>query len=201
MAERARLLSERRSDVLACLPEAEAASRELLDQVLQLLSQRPEFDVSAGTVTRPDGAKIAIDRADPLFTLGHLVAEDLCILQKSGDAHNLTAALLCFPASWTLAEKIGKPLLAVHAPVASYDTMIASRVQRLFDGVKAGRPIWRANLLAYEDPTLYQPRRENAPRDRESAVVAYERSEKQVIWRLPRTDAVVFTIHTTVAPI
>ena len=168
--------------------------------MLLILAERPDFDVNAQTVTRPDGMEIAIDADDPLFTLGHLVAEDLCILQKSGDAHVLTAALLCFPASWTLAEKIGKPLVAVHAPVASYDTMIASRVQRLFDGVRVGRPIWRANLLTYEDPTLYQPRRENAPRDRESAVVAYERSEKQVIWRLPRTDAVVFTIHTTVAP-
>ena len=109
-------------------------------------------------VRRPDGVTVAIDRADPLGTLGHLVQEDLCLMEKRNEAHVLTAAVLCFPASWRLAEKIGRPLEAIHAPVPEYDPKLARRVQRLFDGVQPGRPLWRVNALRYADPALHQPR-------------------------------------------
>ena len=199
MAERERLLAERPHEVLACLSDAHAPARELLEQVLKVLADRPDFTVLPDSVQRPDGQSVPLDRANPLRTLGSLVSEDLCLLQKIGDTHVLTAAVLCFPASWTLAEKIGKPLIGVHAPVAAYDAALAGRVQRLFDGVKPGRPIWRANLLGYKDPDLFQPRSENARRQRDESAEIYERSERQVIWRLPETNAVVFTIHTSVA--
>ena len=194
MAERARFLAHRRDAVLACEPGAEDAVGELLDEVLALLQSRPDFEVCKNKVTRPDGIEAIVDRTAPLEMLGRLVTEDLCLLQKKGDAHVLTAALLCFPASWTLAEKFGKPLIALHAPVAEYDTALARRVQRLFDGVKVGQPIWRANLLKYDDPNLHQPRLENDRRAIASEGARYERSERQVLWRLPKTGAVVFTL-------
>jgi len=187
--------------VLACEPGAETAAAELLNEVLALLRARPEFDVSSEVVTRPDGVKVRLSRDAPLETLSALVAEDLCLLQKKDNVHVLTAALLCFPASWTLAEKIGKPLTVLHAPVPEYDKALANRVQRLFDGVKVRRPIWRANLLRYDDPALFQPRLESDLRDTTSGNAGYERSERQVLWRLPRTGAVVFTIHTSIAAI
>ena len=199
MAERERLLSERPKDVLAVLPEAEKPARELLEQVLVLLAERRDFDVGRNTVARPDGHVVALDRSNPLATLGQLVTEDLCILQKSGAFHVLTGAVLCFPAGWTLTEKIGRPLTDIHDPVAEYDTSLARRVQRLFDGVQVGRPIWRANLLRYDDPALFQPRKEGDPRHARDDDAPFERSERQVIFRLPKSDAVIFTIHTSVA--
>jgi hypothetical protein len=199
MAERARLMAHRRDAVLACRPEAETPARELLDEVLVLLKARSDFDVHRTYVIRPDGVDVPLDRPDPLETLAHLITEDLCLLQKKNGAHELTAAVLCFPASWTLAEKIGKPLIGVHDPVPDYDTGLAQRVQRLFDGVKPGQPIWRANLLRYEDPALFQPRPESDLRNMASKQARFERSERQVLWRLPNSRAVVFTIHTTVA--
>lgn len=199
MAERDRLLADHQDDVLAGLQMAEPAAQELLDHTLGLLSRRARFVLSDGHVQRPDGRTVSIRRDHPLKTLGHLVAEDLCILQKIGEEHILSAAVLCFPASWTLAEKIGRPLSALHGPVKTYDPVLATRVQRLFDGVRVDQPIWRANLLTYSDPDLFQPRRENDRRRVEKGTAAYERSEKQVIFRLPETRAVVFTIHTAVA--
>lgn len=198
MQERTRLLRAHRDDVLQMRPEAAPAARELLAFVLAHLEQRADFTIGKNSVTRPDGACIPLATRDPLGTLAQLVAEDLCILQKSGAAHVLTAAVLCFPASWTLAEKIGKPLIGLHRPVAEYDRTLAQRVQRLFDGVQVGQPIWRANLLRYADPSLYQPRREDDPRPTDDGNPHYERSERQVIWRLPETRAVIFSIHTTV---
>jgi hypothetical protein len=197
MAERACLLTERRDDVLAVTGGAGPATQELLQFVLDWLRDHGRgYDISANDVRRPDGVTVAIDRADPLGTLGHLVQEDLCLMEKRGDEHVLTAAVLCFPASWRLADKIDRPLTAIHVPVPEYDDGIARRVQRLFDGVQPGRPLWRFNALDYADPALHQPRRRDQPE--ETARLPYLRSERQCVLRLPATRACVFSIHTWV---
>ena len=199
IAERERLLRGQRSEVLEMSEGARPAAEELLDQVLEDLSQRDDFTVTGPLVRRPDGVRVEIDRGDPLGVLGRLVQEDLCLLQKTDGEHVLTGAVLCFPASWTLKEKFMRPLIAIHAPVDSYDDNIARRVQRLFDGVKPARPLWRFNLLRYVDPTLHQPRPETAQRPQDDDQdFRYFRSERQCVLRLPKTDAVVFSIHTYV---
>ncbi|MEO0692470.1 MAG: heme-dependent oxidative N-demethylase subunit alpha family protein, partial [Pseudomonadota bacterium] len=73
---------------------------------------------------------------------------------------------------------------------------LAKRVQHLFDAIAVDRPLWRANALFYNDPALHQPRSEGATPRAAGAEAAYLRSEKQVLKRLPRTGAVVFSIHT-----
>ncbi|NBB96875.1 MAG: DUF3445 domain-containing protein [Alphaproteobacteria bacterium] len=196
MAERTRLLDACAGDVLACLPQARAAAVELLDTVLRDLPDLG-FDVTPTHVTRPDGYRVALDRARPLRSLGLLVQEDFCILQKPDRAaeHVLTGAVLCFPSSWTLADKLGKPLLRIHAPVASYDAKMGARVQRMFDAIRSEQPLWRANLLRYTNPSLFQPRPEFAPKDKRNDG-DFIRSERQCLLRLPGTGAVVFSIHT-----
>lgn len=198
MALRDRLLAQRRDAVHILRPAALEAARELLDATLDLIADWPGFSRAGPQCTRPDGEIIALDYDAPLITLGRLVQEDLCILQRQGDEHVLTGATLCFPASWTLAEKIDRPLIAIHAPVADYDPNIAARVQRLFDAIRPERPLMRGNCLAYVDPNLHQPRSENARRARTGVQANYLRTERQCLLRLPGTDAVVFTIHTTV---
>lgn len=195
MAERSRLLKTHRADVLQCRPEADACAHELYDLILARLANMPGFSVSKTSCRRPDGVEVPLDCARPLETLCMLISEDLCILQKRGCEHVLTAAVLCFPASWSLAQKIGHPLSHIHGPVDSYSDDIARRVQRLFDAVKPDHPLWRANALQYRDPALFQPRTEEAPRDH-SERASFLRSERQCILRLPKTDAVVFSIHT-----
>ena len=140
-----------------------------------------------------------MERSNPLATLGRLAQEDFCILQKHGDEHVLTGAVLCFPASWMLSEKFMRPLIGIHEPVDSYDTGIAARVQRLFDGVQVGRPMWRFNALWYAVPDLHHPRSiHNRRKRRTSENAPYLRSERQCILRLPQTRAVIFSIHTYV---
>lgn len=192
MAERERLLAERRSEVLALDENAMPAAQELLDLVLA-----QSYAGATDCVMRPDGVRVEIDGTRPMDTLCRLVQEDLCILQKRGDEHVLTAAILCFPASWKLSEKFMRPLIAIHDPVASYDDDIAKRVQRLFDGIQTGRPLWRSNALWYEEAALFQPRSASAPRPvRDRAGAKYLRSERQCLLRLPESRAVVFSIHT-----
>jgi len=105
--------------------------------------------------------------------------------------------VLCFPASWTLSEKFMQPLIGIHDTVDDYDEGIARRVQRLFDGVQVGRPLWRFNALWYADASLHQPHSVDDRRKQvDDATAPYFRSERQCIIRLPKTRAVVFSIHT-----
>lgn len=196
MAERARLLAERPADVLACKPHARPAALELLDEVLRDLPALG-FGVTGTHVTCPDGRRVDISALPPLHALGLLLQEDFCILQKPDGAneHVLTAAVLCFPSSWTLSQKIGRPLLRIHAPVDSYDSQMGARVQRMFDAIRPEQPLWRANLLRYTNAALYQPRPEYAPKDKRDDG-DFIRSERQCLLRLPDSGAVVFSIHT-----
>lgn len=199
MAERARLLRDHRSDVLQLSDEGRAAADELLEFVLGALPAG--FQRQGAHVRRPDGVRILLDRDDPLGTLGHLVQEDLCLLEHAEGAqeHVMTGAVLCFPASWRLAEKFLRPLTAIHDPVPVYDVNLARRVQRLFHGLQVGHPVWRFNALWYADPTLHQPRSEVDPRPIQAPGAGrYLRSERQCLLRLPQTRAVVFSIHTYV---
>ncbi|WP_171122157.1 MULTISPECIES: DUF3445 domain-containing protein [unclassified Ruegeria] len=194
MQHREALLRERRDDVLALDTSAEPAAQEVLDLVLQ-----HAYPGCSDHVVRPDGKEVSVDHKNPMDTLCRLVQEDICILQKHGDEHVLTGAILCFPASWRLSEKFMRPLVDIHVPVASYDENIARRVQRLFDGIQPDRPLWRFNALWYEDAELHQPRSENAQRETTTPGDArYLRSERQTLLRLPKTRAVVFSIHTYV---
>lgn len=195
MAERDRLIAERPGLVHGLTDRARPAAQELYARVLTCLARVPGYAVAKGNVLRPDGVSVPLDPAEPLLTLGRLVQEDLCLMEAEGPEHVLSGAILCFPAGWTLAQKLGRPMTGIHVPVPHYDDGIARRVQRLFDAIRPEQMLWRANALVYDDPTLHQPRREGEDRPVPHQRL-YMRSERQVLLRLPQTRAVVFSIHT-----
>ncbi|MEY8839348.1 heme-dependent oxidative N-demethylase subunit alpha family protein, partial [Cribrihabitans sp. XS_ASV171] len=90
MGHRDALIADRRDTVIALDDAARPAAEELLDLVLEAA-----YPDQGDPVTRPDGVTVAVDRSDPMGTLGRLVQEDLCILQKQGDEHVMTGAVLC----------------------------------------------------------------------------------------------------------
>lgn len=197
MALRDRLIAAQPDVVHALLPQARVAADELYAAVLDWLRTAPGFTFGQGTITRPDGVTVLLDPDHPLLTLGRLVQEDLCLMEREGEEFVLTGGILCFPASWSLAQKLGRPLTGIHDPVPVYDADIAKRVARLFDAIRPDQPLWRMNYLTYDDFVLHQPRREGEKRPQPTDHV-FIRCERQCLLRLPVTRAVVFTIHTYV---
>lgn len=195
MALRDRLIAEREADVHAVTPGAEAACRELYAKVIAEELPRLGFAREGDEVLRPDGVRVRLDESRPLLTLGRIFQEDFCLMEKSGDEHVLTAAILCFPAGWTLAEKIGRPMLRIHLPVTKYTDDVGMRVQRLFDLIRVETPLWRANAHHSRAP-LFNPLAEDHPKDLAEGGMPFIRSERQCLLRLPQTGAVVFSIHT-----
>ena len=199
VAHRQALVAAKRDKVIAVTEGAEPAVQECLDRILDWLRENGQTEQRGHIVKRLGLPPIAIDRDDPFGTLAGLVAEDLCILQRRGDEHVLTAALLAFPSGWTLAEKIGKPMMRIHKPVPSYDRTIGARVQRMFDNLPTGRILGRANLHPADNADLFAPMPENRPPEARHQQRLFERSEWQTISRLPQSGAILFTIHVSIA--
>lgn len=199
MAQRDALLEARGDEVLYLDPDAVPAAEELRDTAMELLPDLG-FERRGDIVTCPDARKVDVSSTPPLEALGRLFQNDFVLMEKRGDQHVLTGAVLCFPASWRLSEKAGRPLTDIHIPVRDYTDDVGRRVQRLFDGIQVGRPLWRFNQLWYQDPELHQPRSASEPRRVGSGLKEgpYFRSERQTLLRLPRSRAVVFAIHTYV---
>lgn len=200
MAERDRLIAQSPALVHGMQEGARAAAEELYDMVMAKLARSAGYHLGSDCLRRPDGVEVMLDRGAPLLTLGRLVQEDLCLMQKQADEHLLTAAVLCFPASWTLSEKLGRAMIGIHRPVAEYGPDLAKRVQRLFDVIRPEQPLWRMNSNVYAKPELFQPRREADPQPVQRAG-QYLRSERQCLLRLPKSDAVLFSIHTYLVPL
>ena len=116
MALREELMATRRDQVIAALPGAEALWRATLARVIEALDRHPAWRVDGEAVVRPDGVRLGLD-GDPAEAIARLVQEDVIVMDRGPDGtHRLVAAVLLFPAGWTLAEKLGRPLMAIHSP-------------------------------------------------------------------------------------
>ncbi len=206
------LLAQRHGEVFAALPEAEAASGEVLRRLADLLPRRFPAVFAAtpgGIANRVTGEEWDIAACDlhPLELAGRLVQEDLCLLRLTEDGPVLMAAVLCFPARWRLAEKIGRPLAGIHGPVPLYGEKLARPVDRFMAALKPGRLAERLNWSMMDDPTLFQPTGHG--RTEANAAITAEnagdriflRVERQTLSLLPASGAVLFTIRTHCYPI
>lgn len=184
LAWKATTLELHHDEAFAALPSAavSAASAEVLDLI------------AAATGAAPDG------QLHPLDAAGRLVQEDLCLLVERDGAPHLDAGSLCFPSYWRLRDKLGRPLGAVHGPVAHYADDLAAKVDRFITRLPPDRVVVRRNWSVHDDPTYWLP--DPTP---EQVVDPPEglwlRSERQTLRRLATPGAVVFTIRTQQVPL
>ncbi|HEX2942079.1 MAG TPA: DUF3445 domain-containing protein [Rhodopila sp.] len=212
LAEKRRLLESRRDDVFAVTPGSEAARAETLAMVATALAtHHPDWFSRDGRRLRNRLTGEAWDTeappCDPLELAGRLVQEDLCLIQNTAKGPMLAAAVLCFPSRWRLADKIGKPLAAVHAPVPLYADRLARPVDRFMRHLKPGHIAARLNWSVLDDPALFQPAgkwRQDMQHDITAANAGeriFLRVERQTLRRLPTSDAVLFGIRVHVYPL
>jgi hypothetical protein len=210
MAERRRLLSTTHADVFATTPASDAARQEALELIVAALTtHHPDwFGRDADTLRNHLTGEIHdVGSLDPLELAGRLVQEDLCLIQDSDGLPVFTAAVLCFPSRWRLADKIGRPLSAVHGPVPLYADRLAGPVDRFMRHLRPGHIAARLNWSLLDDPALFQPGGKwrlggGAGITRENAGSrVFLRVERQTLRRLPASAAVLFGIRVHVYPL
>ncbi len=134
--------------------------------------------------------------------------EDMCLLirRPDEDIYRLVGAAVAFPTDWRPADKLGRPLTALHAPIHGYEEQLSSGVDRFMAKLKPGAIYGRCNWFIAPTDAL---RWEAEPAERAFAHITAEnagetlfvRSERQTLRKLPETGAIVFTIGVYVAPL
>lgn len=146
----------------------------------------------------------------PLDWLGRQVQEDLILMAEDSAAGTpLVAGHLCFGAGWCLDDKMGQSFLAIHAPVALFTERIGRSSDLLMQRLKPGHPVARVGWSISTSNGLNRaPAVANKWRQDVSTIDAtnagarcFLRLERQTLSRLPQTRAVLFTIHTYLAPL
>lgn len=147
---------------------------------------------------------------EPLDFIGRHVQEDLLLMMQKDNNLFLEAGQLCFPANWSLAFNLGMNFNQIHSPIPGFkEEGLDNRILRFLLGLQPSSPWWRLNwsLMAGNrlDTSLetfdqWGKDRKNVTKENAGELV-HLRVEVQKLFRLPRSHAILFTIHTHILPI
>jgi hypothetical protein len=135
--------------------------------------------------------------------------EDMCLLTRRPDEeiYRLVGAAVAFPTDWHPADKLGRPLTALHEPIHGYEEQLATGVDKFMAKLKPGGIYGRCNWFVSPTPALRWIA-ERPPEETFAHVtpdnageMLYVRSERQTLRKLPETGAIVFTIGVYVTPL
>lgn len=198
LAEKRRLYESLHDKVFVEEPDTRDAQTEVLELVRQNLGLPP-----AG----------GIGSAAPLIAASLLIQEDLILMRRDERGWRLAAGSLCFPSSWTLTEKFGRPLDEIHAPVPGFSagTRNAELIARMFDRLQPANIALRFNWSVQAGDALYHPLSDIARDERATAALtrfpgdaaasAFIRVERQTLRKLPRSGDILFTIRIYLDPL
>ena len=187
-AERARWLASDPDTYSALLPEAEPA----LQETVQLAR-------SLGAVV-----ETAAPLQEQLLALGRAWEPDFVWMHPDGQGtHRLIGGVVCFPSSWALREKLGRPMHEVHAPVPGLNALLARQVELLFAKQVPGEAWVRENANYSRDSLLnHHPSQPLEPLD--ATVTPSEfwiRMEHQLLLKLPHSGSILFGIRVEPYPL
>jgi hypothetical protein len=206
LAEKERLAATHWDEVFAAEPGTEAAQAEVLALLVAHLPARfPNLYSREGGDMLVAGHRVPLDGMPALWTAAQLVQDDLVLMRRGETGWRLAAASLSFPSSWRLADKFGRPIHEVHAPVPDFggNTRNAELIARMFDNMRPEMPMIRWNWSVYGDAQLFHPHHSPARRFGEGARAehVFLRVERQTLRRLPQSGDIVFTIRIIIDPL
>lgn len=188
-AERVHWLKEDPQKYAALLPEAEPALCETVDLARGL-----------GLFGSDDEAS----SFEQLIRLGSVWEPDIIWMHPRGDGiHRLIGGVLCFPSSWALHDKLGRPMSEVHGPVPDLNPTIGRSIDTFLARQVPGVVWLRENWGLSRDAELnHHPSRSFRRLDATVTVdEVWVRLEHQLLLKLPISGSVLFGIRVELIPL
>ena len=226
LAERERWLNEELARYAAMLPGGEP----LLEETLELLRAWPATRaVASHTLSPSEGERAGVrgistilraakDQGDAsrgpsqvdgtsfarCVELGRRLEPDFLLLKPdAAGIFRLLAGCVCFPSSWSLEEKMGRPLEEIHGVVPGLNTQLSRPISGFLGKMAPGVSWLRANWGLSRSAELNQHPARKRPR-LDAGVRADEvwlRVEWQSLVALPANQGVLFGIRIEVFPL
>lgn len=196
-AENGQILAERRKWLAA----DEARYLAVLPEAKEPLEEAAAVGISSGTLARDQSA--VGPPADLLRVLGQSWEPDFLVLGREPEAVRLVAGCVCFPSSWSLDEKIGKPIEAIHGIVPALNATIGTQIRTFLERIKPGVSWTRNNWGLSRSPEWNQHPTRNTPRLDEGVGLneVFFRVEEQSLVALPKSNGILFGIRLKVIPL
>jgi len=149
---------------------------------------------------------------DPMAMAGRMVQDDLAIMFERPDGqYHLLAGSILLAGFWRLEDKFGMPLSEIHTSgnVPGFKSKLKKGMENFFRRITPDKPVLRHNYFMQVDDNLAWSSSigpEDAAEeggigwftaeDNRAVEHHWFRTERQSLWRLPRSGGVAFTIRT-----
>ncbi|WP_242447685.1 heme-dependent oxidative N-demethylase family protein [Priestia endophytica] len=147
---------------------------------------------------------------EPLDFIGRHIQEDLVYLaNRDGDLY-MDAGQLCFPANWSIAFNLGMTFTEFHSPVPHFsDSGLAEKVKKFLLRMEPGNAWTRLNwTLTVEHILDTFPENYDDWGSKKAQITSknvgelvHLRVEDQRLFRLPKSNGILFSIHTSLISI
>jgi hypothetical protein len=144
------------------------------------------------------------DPCEMLCAIGESLEPDFLLLKPDETgAMKLVAGCVCFPSSWSLEEKMGRPLDFIHRVVPGLNEQLGQPITQFLRRMTPDIAWLRANWGLSRSPELNQhPRRALSRLDASVKLdEVWLRVEHQALVALPKTGGVLFGIRVVVHPL
>lgn len=164
-----------------------------------------------------------VEEPEPLLVaLARTIEEDFIVLlpdatmkdEPYGTEYFFKAGVFGFAAGFNPAEKFDRPLTCIHGPIPGYELKLKTSMNRFFDRLRPEDFVTRSNFsiqahkkFCVDDANKgYHFSQEELGKpipyeDLDFNNQVHYRSERQVLIKLPKTGATVFTIRTYLHPL
>jgi hypothetical protein len=202
------------------LPSSLAAQQELRERVAaHLATDHPQQFSHSGSALqcRIDGAQYDLGDGsiEPLRQMSRFIEEDFMLIQEVEGAQMITAASNAYSSSGRLVASVGKNVAWAHEPVPHLTSKLGPRIDRMIASIHTDTPCERFNWQLTPLSTKFFPHNAhdaNAEAMRQicdalrlnperAEELLWIRVERQTLSRLPKSRAVVFTLHTFSDPL
>ena len=163
-----------------------------------------------------------ISASQYLDFLVETIEEDFIILlkdpsrenEKDGTEYFFKGGVFAFAAGFDPADRFNMPLSFIHHPIPGYEEKLKLSMNRYFSRIKPGQFITRSNFSMQTHNKYYvddQNKGHNLPdgsvqvpidiKELDFENQVHYRSERQTLTKLPKSQAVLFTIRTYLLPL